>query len=253
MSRRLENKVAVITGTASGQGRAAAIRFAAEGCKIVGCDLNVEGAQETVRMVREAGGEMVSMQPCDLTNPVQVKEMIDQAVTTYGGFDILYNNAGTAWIAPITEMTDKIWYDTIHSELDTVYHVTKAAWPHLIARGGGSIICVGSLSGKIGSEEVPALAHAATKGGVMAMARQMAAEGGKYGIRANTISPGLIRTPQTEWAINSSAIEELTRHMMLKRVGTTDDIANCAVYLASDESSWVTGADLAVDGGASVF
>jgi NAD(P)-dependent dehydrogenase (short-subunit alcohol dehydrogenase family) len=253
MSGRLANKVAVITGTASGQGRAAAIRFAAEGCKIVGCDLNVEGAQETVRMVKEAGGEMVSMQPCDLTDPVQAKAMIDLAVITYGGFDILYNNAGTAWIAPISEMTDKIWYDTIHSELDTVYHVTRAAWPHLIARGGGSIINVGSVSGKIGSEEVPALAHAATKGGVMAMTRQMAAEGGKYGIRANTISPGLIRTPQTEWAINSSAFEELTRHMMLKRIGTVDDIANCAVYLASDESSWVTGADIAVDGGTSVF
>jgi NAD(P)-dependent dehydrogenase (short-subunit alcohol dehydrogenase family) len=253
MSGRLANKVAVITGTASGQGRAAAIRFAAEGCKIVGCDLNVEGAQETVRMVKEAGGEMVSMQPCDLTDPVQAKAMIDLAVITYGGFDILYNNAGTAWIAPISEMTDKIWYDTIHSELDTVYHVTRAAWPHLIVRGGGSIINVGSVSGKIGSEEVPALAHAATKGGVMAMTRQMAAEGGKYGIRANTISPGLIRTPQTEWAINSSAFEELTRHMMLKRIGTVDDIANCAVYLASDESSWVTGADIAVDGGTSVF
>jgi NAD(P)-dependent dehydrogenase (short-subunit alcohol dehydrogenase family) len=253
MSRRLENKVAIITGTASGQGRAAAIRFAAEGCKIVGCDLNVEGAQETAKMVRQAGGEMVSMQPCDLTDPVQVKKMIGLAVTTYGGFDILYNNAGTAWIAPIEEMTDKIWYDTIRSELDTVYHVTRAAWPHLVARGGGSIINVGSVSGKIGSEEVPGLAHAASKGGVMAMTRQLAAEGGKYGIRANTISPGLIRTPQTEWAINSSAIEALTKHMMLKRVGTVDDIASCAVYLASDESSWVTGADIAVDEGTSVF
>jgi NAD(P)-dependent dehydrogenase (short-subunit alcohol dehydrogenase family) len=204
-------------------------------------------------MVRDAGGEMISMQPCDLTNPGQVKELIDLAVTSYGGFDILYNNAGTAWIAPMEEMTDKIWYDTIHSELDTVYHVSKAAWPHLIARGGGVIINVGSVSGKIGNEAVPGLAHAASKGGVMAMTRQLAAEGGKYGIRANTISPGLIRTQQTEWAINSSTIEALTRQMMIKRVGTTDDIANCAVYLASDEASWVTAADIAVDGGASAL
>jgi NAD(P)-dependent dehydrogenase (short-subunit alcohol dehydrogenase family) len=253
MSGRLADKVAIITGTASGQGRAAAIRFAAEGCKVVGCDLNIAGAQETLRIVKEAGGDMVSRQPCDLTDPVQVKALVDLAVATYGGFDILYNNAGTAWIAPISEMTDKMWYDTIHSELDTVYHVTRAAWPHLIARGGGSIINVGSVSGKIGSEEVPALAHAAAKGGVMAMTRQMAAEGGKYGIRANTISPGLIRTPQTEWAINSAAIAELTRHMMLKRIGVVEDVASCAVYLASDESSWVTGADIAVDGGTSVF
>src|SRR5258708_23748080 len=113
MSRRLENKVAVITGTASGMGRAAALRFAVEGCKIVGCDLNVEGAQETVRMVKDTGGEMISMQPCDLTDPGRVKELIDLAVTTYGGFDIVYNNAGTAWIAPIEDMKDKIWYDTI--------------------------------------------------------------------------------------------------------------------------------------------
>jgi len=253
MSRRLENKVSVISGTASGQGRAAAIRFAAEGCKIVGCDLNVEGAQETVRMVKDAGGEMISLQPCDLTNPGQVKELIDLAVTSYGGFDILYNNAGTAWIAPMEEMTEKIWHDTLRSELDTVYYVCRAAWSHLIARGGGVIINVGSVSAKIGSESVRSVAHAASKGGVMAMTRQLAAEGGKYKIRANTISPGLIRTPQTEWAINSSTIEGITRQMMIKRIGTTDDVVACALYLASDEASWVTGADIAVDGGASAL
>jgi NAD(P)-dependent dehydrogenase (short-subunit alcohol dehydrogenase family) len=253
MSRRLENKVAVITGTASGMGRAAAIRFAAEGCKIAGCDLNVEGAQETVRMVRDAAGEMISMQPCDLTDAGQVKKLIDLAVTSYGGFDIVYNNAGTAWIARMEDMTDKIWYDTIRSELDTVYNVCKAAWPHLTSRGGGSIINVGSVSAKIGSEAVPGLAHSASKGGVVAMTRQLAAEGGKYGIRANTISPGLIRTPQTEWAINSSALDGILRQMMIKRIGTPDDIAYCALYLASDESTWVTGADFAVDGGTSAL
>lgn len=250
MSRRLENKVAVITGTASGQGRAAAILFASEGCKVVGCDLRVEGAQETVALVKGIGGEMISFEPCDLTDPEQVKGLIGLAVNTYGGFDILYNNAGTAWFAPMTEMTTKIWRDTIGSELDTVYNVCREAWPHLITHGG-SIINVGSLSGKVAHESIPGVAHCATKGGIIALTRQLAMEGGPYGIRANTISPGLIRTPQTEALINSPTIDALMRPMMIKRVGIPEDIAYCALFLASDEASWITGADIAVDGGAS--
>jgi NAD(P)-dependent dehydrogenase (short-subunit alcohol dehydrogenase family) len=251
MNRRLENKVAVITGTASGQGRAAAILFAAEGCKVVGCDLQVAGAQETVEMVNRAGGQMVSYQPCDLTEPGQVRKLIDLAVDTYGGFDILYNNAGTAWFAPMEEMTSKIWRDTLSSELDTVYNVCREAWSHLIARGGGAILNVGSLSGKVAHPDIPGVAHCATKGGIIAMTRQLALEGGKYSIRANTISPGLIRTPQTEALINSPTLDALLRQMMIKRVGRPEDIAYCALFLASDEASWVTGADFAVDGGAS--
>jgi NAD(P)-dependent dehydrogenase (short-subunit alcohol dehydrogenase family) len=251
MSRRLENKVAVITGTASGQGRTAAILFASEGCKVVGCDLKVEEAQETVEVVKRAGGQMISLQPCDLTDPGQVKKLIDLAVSTYGGFDILYNNAGTAWFAPMEEMTTKIWRDTISSELDTVCNVCREAWFHLIARGGGSIINVGSLSGKVTHEAIPGVAHCATKGGIIAMTRQFAMEGGKCGVRANTISPGLIRTPQTEWLINSPIIDSLMRPMMIKRVGKPEDIAYCALLLVSDEASWITGADIAVDGGAS--
>jgi NAD(P)-dependent dehydrogenase (short-subunit alcohol dehydrogenase family) len=251
MGRRLENKVAVITGTASGQGRAAALLFAEEGCKVVGCDLLVEGARETVEMVRSAGGQMVSLQPCDLTDPEHVKALIELALSTYGGFDILYNNAGTAWFAPMEEMTTKIWRDTLSSELDTVYNVCREAWPHLVARGSGSIINVGSLAGKVAHEAIPGVAHCATKAGVMAMTRQLAMEGGKYGIRANTISPGLVRTPQTEGLINSPTLDLLLRQMMLKRVGRPEDIAYCALFLASDESAWITGADFAVDGGAS--
>ena len=251
MSERLAGKVAVITGTASGQGRAAALLFAAEGCKIVGCDLNEAGSRATVVMVRGMGGEMVSLQPCDLTDPARVKELIDLAVKTYGGFDILYNNAGTAWFAPMEEMTAKIWHDTIGSELNTVYNVSREAWPHLIARGGGVIINVGSLSGAVAHESIPGVAHCASKGGIIAMTRQLAMEGGRHAIRANTISPGLIRTPQTEALINSPTLASLLRPMMLKRVGKPEDVAYCALFLASDESAWITGANFAVDGGAS--
>src|SRR5258708_40358036 len=113
MDRRLENKIAVITGTASGQGRAAALLFAAEGGKVVGCDLRIEGARETVEMVRNAGGQMVSLQPCDLTDPEHVKALIELALSTYGGFDHLYYNAWTGWVAPMEEMTTQIWRDTL--------------------------------------------------------------------------------------------------------------------------------------------
>lgn len=251
MSKRLENKIAVITGTAGGQGRAAALLFASEGCKIVGCDLKVEEAQETVKMVKDAGGEMVSLQPCNLTQQEQVKALIDLAVGTYGGFDILYNNAGRPWFAWMEEMTAKIWHDTISNELDIVYYVCREAWPYLIARGGGSIINIGSVSGKLTNAGLPHVAHGAARGGIIAMTRQLAMEGGKYNIRANTISPGLIRTPQTEEVIQTPAIEGIMRQLMLKRLGEPRDIAYCALYLASDESAWVTGADFAVDGGAS--
>lgn len=151
-------------------------------------------------------------------------------------------------------MTYETWRKTIQQELDVTFLGVKAAWPHLMERGGGSIINVGSTSGKGLNEPLPQLAHAAAKGGVIAMTKQLAFEGGPHNIRANSISPGLVETAQTRAFIQMPEfIDPMMRRLLIKRVGQPEDIAYCALYLASDESSWVTGADFAIDGGTMAF
>jgi meso-butanediol dehydrogenase/(S,S)-butanediol dehydrogenase/diacetyl reductase len=251
MGTRLQGKVALITGTAGGQGRAAAILFASEGAQVVGCDLKVEGSEETLELVRQAGGEMTSTHPLDLGDPAAAKVWVDEAAARYGGFDVLYNNASLPNFAPVAEMSDEDWHYTVRNELDLVFYTCRAAWPHLVARGGGSIINIGSISGMSSVPGTPgSFAHAATKGAVIAMTRELALEGGPYSIRANSISPGPILTPATEPAFTREDVREgWLAPLMIKRMGQPEDVAYCALYLASDESSFVTGANFVVDGG----
>jgi len=253
MAGRLDGKVAIITGTGGGQGRAAALAFAAEGAKVVGCDIKEEGAAETLREVTAAGGEMVSLHPCDLTDPAQVDRLVGLAIETFGGLDVLYNNAAIAQFAWIEDMTYEEWRQTMVYELDIIFLACKAAWPHL-KDGGGSIINTGSASGTIVSGPLPGLAHSAAKAGVIHMTRHLAMEGGPHGIRANAVSPGLIETPASAAfvAIDDFRNGMLDRHM-IKRVGTPEDVVGAAVYLASDESSFVTGANFCIDAGTSAW
>jgi meso-butanediol dehydrogenase / (S,S)-butanediol dehydrogenase / diacetyl reductase len=249
---RLAGKVALISGTAGGQGREAALLFAREGARIVGCDLNQGGAQETVEMVRAAGGEMVSSEPVDLGDPEQAAAWIAFGAGAFDGFDILYNNAGAVRFGAIDEMSTEDWRFTIRNELDLVFYCCRAAWPHLVARGGGSIVNVASVAGISGLRRMPQVAHAATKAAVISMTRQLAAEGGQAGIRVNCISPGVIETPATAEHLAEGVegpIGSLIAKTALGRAGQAIEMVNVALFLASDESSFVTAANIVADGG----
>jgi len=254
MPGRLEQKICIITGTGSGMGRAAAFAFAREGARVIGCDINPATAEATLAAVREAGGDMISVQPCNLSVRADVDRLVETTLAKYGAIDVLYNNASMAYFAWATEMTYDAWSRTLREELDVVFHGCQAVLPHMMQRGRGSIINVGSTSGKVAYQVLPALAHMAAKGGVIAMTKQIAMEAGKHGVRCNTISPGLVLTAQTKVFIeNPEWFAPMRAKLMLGRAGTPDDIAPLAVYLASDESSWVTGADFAIDGGTTAW
>jgi meso-butanediol dehydrogenase / (S,S)-butanediol dehydrogenase / diacetyl reductase len=248
---RLDGKVALITGTGVGMGRAAALRFAGEGAVVVGCDLNPQTSAETERLVHDAGGMMTASAPVDLSSFEATQEWIDGAAATYGGIDVLYNNASLPVVGPWEELTVDGWHAGIRNELDLVFYACKAAWPHLVARGGGSIINVASIAAIRGAAFFQQAAHGAAKGGVLSLTYHLAAAGGPHRIRANAIMPGLIRTPSTEFlfATPESPGAMLAATNPLGRVGEADDVAKLAAFLASDDAWYINASAIPVDGG----
>ncbi|GGH33567.1 SDR family NAD(P)-dependent oxidoreductase [Microbacterium album] len=251
---RLAGKIAVITGIGAGMGREAARRFAAEGARVVGCDIDVAGLEETVRLVREAGGEITGHAPVDAGDARAVEAWIDEAASVYGGIDVLYNNASIQRFGAIDEISVEDWDFAIDMELNIVFYAVRAAWKHLKARGG-VIVNIGSIAGTRGVEFMPQNAHGAAKAGVINLTQQLAVEGGPHGIRAVCISPGFIQTPATKFLVDAppSPLKAAWDRTPLGGVGQPADVVSAAVFLASDEASWITGINLVVDGGSTVL
>ena len=253
MSKKLAGKVVIITGTAGSIGREAALLFAREGAHVVGCGLGVDDALATVDAVRAEGGTMISMQPCDLGKAADCQALVDLAVATFGRVDVLFNNAAMAYFNWIEDISDDEWDRNRREEVDLVFYLTRAAWPHLKA-SHGVIVNTASLTALMSFENLGSLAHTTAKAGIIGMTRQLAMEGRRHGIRANSISPGVIETNQTreqlkdpEWA------DYMLGKTLLGRLGRPQEIAQVALFLASDDSSYVTGTDIVVDGGMHVW
>lgn len=248
MTGRLAGKIAVITGTSGSQGRAAALLFAKEGAIVAGCGRDAGRSQETLDLVRKAGGQMMSRHPFDLADREAVKQWIDSVAAEHGGIDILYNNASAPRMGHIADMTAEDWHASIRDELDIIFYATQAAWPHLIARGGGSII---STAGICAYRALPlfdgCLVHSAGKAGVIGLTLELAREGAPHNIRANTVSPGFIRL--AKYPLPPEFEAQIKERQMLQRLGEPVDMAYAALFLASDESTFITGTDLTIDGG----
>lgn len=250
MTGRLEGKRCLITGTGGGIGRASALWFAKEGAQIIGCDINAERAEITQQMVRDAGGTMDTMCPVDLTEMKGCERLVNFALERMGGFDVLFNNAAMAYFGWMEDYSEEDFRRTLTEETTIVFLLCKAAWPHMVERKNISIVNIASASAHQPNMAVPGIAHTAAKGAVWSMTRQLAMEGAKHQIRCNSISPGPTVTNQTEAYIKDPAFwDVMGPKIMLGRPGRPEDIAGCALYLASDESNWVTGADFRVDGG----
>jgi len=249
----LAGRVALITGTGGGMGRVAAQRFSQEGAIVVGCDLDSERHLETVELVTAAGGTMTGGAPIDLGDPDQARAWVDAAYARHGRIDIVFNNASAARFGGIDELSVEDWHYTVRNELDLVFYVTKFAWPHLRINGG-VVINTASVAGMEGMRALGQTPHAATKGGVIALTRQLAVEGAAHNIRAVAISPGAIRTPPTEPMFADAAVRAaILDGQLVGRWGEPQDVIGLAVYLASDAASFITGANMVVDGGATSF
>jgi NAD(P)-dependent dehydrogenase (short-subunit alcohol dehydrogenase family) len=250
---RLRGKVCIITGTGGSVGRASAAAFAREGASVVGCDVNVDAAQTTVDLVLGQGGTMQSLQPCDLTSPAACQTLVELAISAFGRVDVLFNNAAMAHFNWLEDISDEEWDRDRREEVDLVFYLTRATWPHLkVSRG--VVVNMASLNATLSFKPLPSLAHTTAKAGIIGMTRQLAMEGREHGIRANSISPGVIETNQTREQLNDPEwADYMLGKTLLGRLGRPEEIANVALFLASDESSYITGIDVVVDGGMKVW
>jgi len=249
---KLEGRVAIVTGGASGIGRATAFALAAEGASVLIADLNELEAERACEAIRAAGGR-ASAQRCNVANEDSIRETVAAAVEQYGGLDILHNNAANSDPATmgrdldLTDMETDVWDATLAVNLRGPMLGCKHAIPRMLERGGGSIINTSSASGRVG--DLSRAAYGASKAGLESLTRYVATQYGKRGIRCNAIAPGVVATPALSANVPAEQIAVYERSHLTPRLGLPEDIAAAVVFLASDDSAFITGQTLCVDGG----
>ena len=252
MGDRVEGKVAIVTGSASGIGQATAELLASEGASVVIADLNGEGAERVAAGIREHGGRAVA-QPTDVSDESAIRRMIQRAVDEFGGLHILHNNAAMtaghehANDMDLLTMTVEYWDRSFSVNLRGAMLASKHGIPVMIAQGGGSIVNTSSNQSLGG--DLSQFAYSAAKAGVNALTRSIATTYGRHGVRCNTVSPGHIETATNKASVSPEMSEAIVSHNLIPRAGRAEDLAEAVLYLASDAASFVTGQLISIDGG----
>lgn len=252
---RLKEKVALVTGAASGIGKSTALLFGQEGARVMCADLNGEGAEQTAREIVGAGGQAASVR-ADVSREEDVRRMVGEVVARWGRLDVLFNNAGMEFALPVTQTPVEQWDQLMGVNLRGVFLGCKHAVPEMIKQGGGAIVNTASVVGLVAAPS--GSAYCASKGGVVLLTKSLAVELASFNIRVNAVCPGVIRTPMVERAVEMGEVltgsrEEswrmLAKSQPIGRMGEPEEVARAVLFLASDEASLITGVALPVDGG----